>query len=108
MILPAALYRQQVTNVNFPQVSGKVTQVSPLLEKLATRRYNYGYEVLDNLVGHATLLETVPTEEGYGYGIYLFDTQPVITGAAYQYFLVRFKANHEVDQIIPAGTVTIP
>ncbi|MDB6032756.1 MAG: hypothetical protein JWM16_3094 [Verrucomicrobiales bacterium] len=108
VILPAALYRQQVTNVNFPRVSGKVTQVSPLLEKLALRRYNLGYEVVDNLVGHAPRLEVVPTDEGYGYGIYLFDTQPVITGAAYQYYLVRFKPNHEVDQIVPAGTVTIP
>ena len=108
VILPAALYRQQITNINFPKVSGDVTQVSPLVEKLALRRFNYGYEVVDSLIGRSADPETVPTEENLGYGMYLFDTQPVISGAAYKYFLVRFKANHEVDQIIPAGSVTLP
>ena len=108
LLLPAALYRLQVTNTNFSRVSGDVTQVSPLLEKLALRRFDYGYEVVDGLIGRSEDLEPVSTEETYGYGIYLFDTQPVISGATYRYFLVRFKANHEVDQIIPAGEVTIP
>jgi hypothetical protein len=34
--------------------------------------------------------------------------QPVIAGATYRYFVVRFKATREIDQIIPAGEVTLP
>ena len=37
------------------------------------------------------------------------DTQPVVRGAKYQYLLMRFDPEtHELDKIIPAGTVTIP
>jgi hypothetical protein len=111
IILPAALYRQQVTNANFPRVSGDVTQVSPLLEKLALRYFqgfDYGYDVVDGLIGRSPRPEMIPGEERESHGIFLFDTQPVINGATYRYYLVRFKANHEVDQIIPAGNVTLP
>ena len=117
VILPVALYRVQVTNATFPKVSGDVTQVSPLIEKLATRRETYfdyiQYRVVDRLIGRSADLEfEMPGElansnDGYT-GIYLFDSQPVISGATYRYYLVRFKDDHEVDQIIPAGDVTIP
>jgi len=40
--------------------------------------------------------------------LYLRDQQPVLLGARYRYFVVRFKANREVDYIIPAGEVEIP
>ncbi len=40
--------------------------------------------------------------------MYLRDQQPVLLGARYRYFVVRFKANREVDYIIPAGEVEIP
>ena len=41
--------------------------------------------------------------------IYLRDQQPVLLGARYRYFVVRFKpVNREVDYIIPAGEVEIP
>ena len=29
-------------------------------------------------------------------------------GATYQYFVVRLNDQHEIAEIIPAGTVTIP
>jgi hypothetical protein len=119
-LLPVALYRHQVTNVNFPKVSGDVTQVSPLIEKFPVLRELFfqdatyvRYRIVDRLIGHSSDLEfEMPGEldnahDGY-HGIYLHDTQPVIGGATYRYYLVRFKANHEVDQIIPAGDVTLP
>src|SRR5436190_92861 len=111
-VLPAVLYRLQVTNINFPKVSGDVTQVSPLMEKLAIQRYTnqfyYGSDAIDGLIGRSPNIEFVPGDERDGYGIYLFDSQPVISGATYRYYLVRFKPNHEIDQIIPAGDVTLP
>lgn len=36
-ILPFVIYRYQVPNGNFPQVSGEVVQVSPLIEQIAWR-----------------------------------------------------------------------
>ncbi len=112
VVLPAALYRQQITNSNFPKVSGDVTQVSPLMEKIAvqpyTNQFYYGFDAIDKLIGRSPNTEQIPGDERDGHGIYLFDTQPVISGASYRYYLVRFKANHEVDQIIQAGVVTLP
>ena len=43
-----------------------------------------------------------------GHFLYLRDQQPVIIGATYQYFVMRLNAQHEVSEIIPAGSVTIP
>lgn len=39
--------------------------------------------------------------------IYLKDTQPVVDGARYRYVLARFKANHELEQLIPVGEVEV-
>ena len=39
---------------------------------------------------------------------WLRDTQPQISGARYKYALVRFKPNHEIDQIIPTNDVEVP
>ena len=40
--------------------------------------------------------------------LYLRDQQPVIAGARYQYFVVRFNSKHEPQETIPAGMVEIP
>jgi hypothetical protein len=40
--------------------------------------------------------------------LYVRDLQPVLFGATYRYFVVRFNAQREIDQIIPAGEVTLP
>src|SRR5690606_13055226 len=37
-ILPAALYRRQLPNSDFPDVTGDVIQVSPVLERIAIHR----------------------------------------------------------------------
>ena len=49
----------------------------------------------------------MPAGNGITY-LYLRDQQPVLLGARYRYFVVRFKTNREVDYIIPAGEVEIP
>jgi hypothetical protein len=40
--------------------------------------------------------------------LYLRDQQPVIAGARYAYYIVRFNAKREVQEIIPAGEVELP
>lgn len=116
-LLPIVLYRQQVANASFPKVSGTLTQVSPLIERLA---YGAQYQTNYNEVASSGVVYTVTIydrliaggQENFG-GLtgdflYLRDQQPVILGASYQYFVVHMNAQREIEEIIPAGTVTLP
>jgi hypothetical protein len=107
LLLPIALYRQQVANPLHPKVSGILTQVSPLLEQLA-----YGDSPATNTVITVTIYDRLIAGglEGDSRGMFLYlrDQQPVLQGASYQYFVARFNSQHEVAELIPAGTVTIP
>ena len=101
-LLPIVVYRQQVTNANFARVSGSVIQVSPLLESipwnyLSASRY---VTIPDRLIGSGY--------ESTNEFFYLRDQQPVILGASYHYYVVRFNTQHEVAEVIDAGTVNIP
>jgi len=40
--------------------------------------------------------------------VWLIDTQPQISGAGYQYVVVHFGADHEIDQLIPSNEVDVP
>ncbi|HEY9508944.1 MAG TPA: hypothetical protein VIV82_03700, partial [Verrucomicrobiae bacterium] len=42
------------------------------------------------------------------YMLYLRDQQPVIAGARYAYYVMRFNAQREVQEIIPAGEIELP
>jgi hypothetical protein len=118
VVLPVVLYRQQVTNSTFPRVSGALMQVSPLIERIAFRNKNDQFyarrEVTDKLIARSGQGEfNIPGHPNQAgaldtFGIYLLDAQPVMSGATYRYFLVRFKENREMEMIIPAGEVTIP
>jgi hypothetical protein len=107
LLLPIVLYRQQVANTNYPRVSGTLTQVSPLLEQLA-----YGDSPPTNSAVTVTIYDRLIAGglEGDRRGMFLYlrDQQPVLQGASYQYFVARFNSQHEMAEIIPAGTVTIP
>lgn len=120
-LLPVALYRQQLTNDAFPNVSGDVSQVSPLIEQIAVKKERFKdgntvFEVLDPLITGS--LETGPVPGlpqpvdpvlgASDCGIYLLDSQPMLANARYRYLLVRFKPNREIDQIIAAGEITTP
>jgi hypothetical protein len=103
-IFPCVLYRYQLTNDLFRTVSGDVAQVSPLMEELATGSVGGVTTLYD-----AFIFVTRPMDTTEPYGIFLLDSQPVVRNATYQYLLVRFdETTHEIDRIIPAGTVTIP
>jgi hypothetical protein len=115
-LLPIVVYRQQLTNSLFPRVSGNLTQVTPLIERLpwsfvppifGTRTsFPYVY-IADRLIAFDAEFYA-GNSDIFGYFMYVRDQQPVIFGAAYQYFVLRLDAKHEVSEIIPAGTITIP
>jgi hypothetical protein len=109
-LLPIVVYRQQVANAAFPRVSGNLTQVTPLLERVpwssqgSMAANGVTVTIPDRLI--AANYETI--NDHTSYFLYLRDQQPVILGASYQYFVVRLNTKHEVAEIIPAGVVTIP
>ncbi len=103
-LFPCVLYRYQLTNSLYQTVSGDVAQVSPLMEEMAVG-FNGGVTTLYD----AFIFITRPEDSTEPWGIFLLDTQPVVREATYQYLLVHFdEQTHEMDRIIPAGTVTIP
>lgn len=104
-LLPVTVYRQQVTNANFPRVSGHVAQVTPLLDSLPWNiNANDLVTIPDRLIAFGN--ETWSDLE-YRF-LYLRDQQPVILGARYHYYVVRFNAQHEVAEVLDAGQVDIP
>ncbi|MFO1502031.1 MAG: hypothetical protein U1G07_27275 [Verrucomicrobiota bacterium] len=113
-VLPAVLYRQQATNLNFPVVSGDVVQVSPLVEKLAwgsidVTRDTHAAVLLDPFIGVKEQSNQGSVVLGPGaLELILLDTHPVLSGARYRYWLLHFDADGEPDGVIPAGEVDIP
>lgn len=114
---PLTLYRYQVTNANFPKVSGDITQVSPLMENIAYEVFktniNFGNQTLyitnNYLRDPFVLYDFLPINDTlHFFYVYLLDTQPVISGARYRYLLVRFKDNREIDQVIPTNEMNVP
>ncbi len=107
-VFPCVMYRYQVANSNLNHISHDVVQVSPLMENIA-------YQEVPGVPVHTRILDPfiaiIPNtefQETY-YSIFLIDTQPVIRGATYQYMLVRFADNGEIDRILPMrNVVTIP
>jgi hypothetical protein len=109
VIFPCALYRYQVPNVNFPVTSGDVIQVSPLMEKISYAVFGTAGSSRQTIIADPFLTETYTTDNnGRFLWFWLRDTQPQISGARYKYAVVRFKPNHEIDQIIPTNDVEVP
>jgi hypothetical protein len=111
-ILPAVLYRQQITNTEFPVVTGDVVQVSPLISRLLwTNELDPGQDfpgsslLRDPFIGVRKF--TGPTVNDIRYPstarLYLLDTTPRIVGASYRYWLVCFDAETGAPEyVIPA------
>ncbi len=108
LLLPCVLYRTQVANDRFPAVSGDVIQCSPLINGIAWVSFpsdgnGSAGELADPLfrwVGPD--YPTTPVLD-----LYLVDTQPVVQGARYRYWLVRFSDLGEPIQTVPCGEVTV-
>ena len=111
-LLPLVVYREQVANAAFPKVSGSLVQVTPLLERLPSILLGHSdattVVVADLLIGTGFESAGSQLPSAYNSHIYLRDQQPVMIGASYHYYAVRFNTRHEVAETIDAGTVTIP
>jgi len=116
-LLPIVVYRQQIANNVFATVSTNLTQVTPLLERIpysltsatSQSRPSTIVTLYDKLLaeGQETITNANQGISQTNY-LYLRDQQPVVGGAAYQYFVVRFNDQREISEIISAGSVTIP
>ena len=109
-LFPCAMYRVQVTNAIYPTVSGDVIQVTPLMENIAWQR-NASVSSTNTVIHDPFIVFSQQIDgatQNSHLWLWLADTQPVISGAKYRYLLVRFKDNHEIDQIIPSNDVTVP
>jgi hypothetical protein len=116
-LFPVALYRLQVTNLFFPQVSGDVVQVSPLMERIAYEQLpdanqdgKVSIQLHDPFIGIHVQSGAVVNDTPYDIrALYLLDTQPVVRGATYRYLLVRFDPQtKEMVQVIPTNEVYVP
>lgn len=106
-LLPCVLYRRQLANAAFPNVSGDVVQCSPQIRKIAWRDFDRRKAVLvDPFFRWVGLEPNTPPPRNLE--LYLVDTQPVLTGARYAYWLVRFdKLTGEPVHTVRAGEITI-
>ena len=111
-LLPIVVYREQIANAAFPQVSGTLTQVTPLIERLP-----YADTPCTNCPAATTIVTIYDrliaggseNEADYTWDfLYVRDQQPVMLGASYRYFVVRFNGQREISEVIPAGVVAIP
>jgi hypothetical protein len=108
-IFPCAMYRFQVPNVNFPQVSGDVIQVSPLMENIAYQWSGIPAQGTNTFIQDPFLAVSATIGGGNSVYLWLRDTQPQISGARYKYILVRYDpTTHEIDQLIPSNEVDVP
>lgn len=104
-LLPFAMYRQQITNSAFPRVSGDLVQVSPLIDRIPWKEdADRAFKII-TIPDCLFAIRDEQANQVFHGTIYLRDQQPVVRGARYRYFLVRFLPNGEVDQIIQAGEV---
>lgn len=115
VILPVALYRVQVPNAKYPVVPGDIVQVSPMMEKIAQLAGSDFKgpltEVVDPFIimlGYSDLPGLTPTQPEFTHAIFLIDRQPVLKGARYKYFLVRFDPTKEIERVIVTNEITIP
>ena len=117
-LLPAVLYRQQVANGDFLEVPGTVVQCSPKVTGLAYQRLSGGnVRVRDpfigltgvNIASGTDLSPLAGTAPGMAkLYLHLLDTKPVLSGARYQYWLVRFQPDGEPAEVVDAGQIDVP
>ncbi|MCC6232340.1 MAG: hypothetical protein IT580_06825 [Verrucomicrobiales bacterium] len=115
-LFPAVLYREQVTNRWYPQVSGELIQVSPWVREVQWAELPQRDLALVALTDPFFAVRKSPVElleEGENgrdsrRRLVLLDRTPVVSGARYRYSLVRFWPNGEVAGTVSAGEVEVP
>jgi hypothetical protein len=107
--LPAVLYRQQLTNAEWPIVSGDVVQVSPLISRIVWSDVPRALDGPAPDLSKSFMRDPFIGVEIHGDDnvdraeLYLLDTTPRAIGAKYRYWLVRFdELTGAPDYIVPA------
>jgi hypothetical protein len=104
-LLPMMLYRYQVPNTTFPEPSGDVIQVSPLMTDIATGIDKGNTLIRDPFI---KIIESGTGQIDQPWHIVLLDTQPAIRSASYAYIVVRFDENGEIASVHPVQEIAIP
>jgi hypothetical protein len=122
-LLPVVMYRRQVPSLGFPNPPDTVVQCSPRINSLVFQgNIATGPRLRDPYIGvtafgsnydAAAFPLLAGTDEGgarlpSSVHFYLLDTKPVLNGATYHYYLIRFDAGDEPAEVIDAGEVEIP
>lgn len=109
---PLALFRVQIPNATKSVVSFDTSQVSPLMDRIAWVHGNEPGAGLPATFVHdpfiAVMQKTAAPPSGNNFDIFLLDRNPVIRGASYQYLLVRYGPDMEIEEVLATNTVTIP
>ena len=104
-LMPFVLYRKQVANTLYPDVSGQVVQVSPMIEQIATEVSGGRTFIIDPFI---VVGPRPPAQDGEQHDICIRDNMPVIAGATYQYMMVLFNDRGEIEETIMLEQLTIP
>lgn len=113
-LLPGMLYRYQVANALFDEVSNDIVQVTPLMETIAHRYETPVGQPLPGCFGariYDPHIAVTGSPVGHGdvvYDLWLLDSMPVVPGARYAYLMVVFNEAGEIRTVVPAGEVEIP
>lgn len=111
VLWPLVLFRVQLPSTTRPLVSADTVQVSPFMEAVA---HETGFTLggLPANIIHDPFVAARPMPsspaEGNNYEVFLLDRHPLIRGASYQYLLVRFGPDNEIEEVLGTNTVTIP
>ena len=109
-IFPLVLYRYQVTNASFQEVSGDIVQCSPMMEEIAYQRtVTNGLDLIirDPFINYSKI-SVILNDREIGYLLtHLIDTTPVMRAARYKYLLVRFAPNGEIAEVIPTNEIEV-
>jgi hypothetical protein len=104
-LLPMMLYRYQVASEAFPNPSGDLIQVTPLMQTIATHATAAEREIRDPFIklyrGGSAPDPSIP------FSIVLLDYQPAIRTASYAYVLVRFQPNGEIASVHPVPSIHV-
>ena len=109
-MLPCVVYRYQTPNALYPNATGDVVQVSPLIDRIRHRVVNAGQpnERISIEDPFVDAVQAQPTVDRTQIGLFLKDTQGVVKGAAYTYLVVKFRANGEIERVLKTNVVQIP
>ena len=107
--LPGVLYRMMVDSEGQP-VTRNLVQCSPLVEETSIAAEVSGTQLslYDPFLHIGEGVAVAGGGGDYRYPLYLVDTQPVIAGDSYRYFLALFRVDGELAAVLDVGTVTVP